>query len=571
MKIVKRDGRTVDYDADKIRIAIGKANNEVAAGEKIGEEQIEEIIKYIELLDKKRMLVEDIQDIIEVKLMEYGKYALAKKYIIYRYKRSIIRQSNTTDASILSIMKNGGVGENNYLTADKQRDLMASEASKDLAYRLLLPNNVVEDEKAGRIKFLNVEHFTEPIIESVKIDLKSMFEEGTVINGIRIETPKSFQSAANVLVEIVGALRTCQTGDIYIDLADIFRYYDLSYEKKYAMYEALFKSSLSREQIRAIAETQSFLEVKTGIQTIFYQLNTFSFGASESSKVHFLIDLNTIESEHDEKVVFEFVKQKVQGIVDEFGECRITSLPSIILSVDYVSEQAKRYDYILNEIESSEIEYMAMSPERFEDFKLQLKKFNQGSMLINLGKIALDAEDKADFYSLLEKSLSNCYEGFLCRNHNLQGVYGEKSPIHWRHGAICRLATNEKIDLLLKKDKSNMRLICVGFEAACKILDLSQEEKRQVRDMIEDTIKQWNKENTFEVVVSNYCDDAEMKNLYSSLHRELRKYDIDHYEDSFEFMKDNYFRSGLLYYMTEDKVENLDSEVLSSGFIVVKK
>ena len=248
MKIVKRDGRTVEYDADKIRIAISKANNEVSECERISDEDISSIIEYIESFGKKRMLVEDIQDIIEEKLMQKGKYHLAKTYIIYRYKRSVIRQSNTIDASILSILKSSTFGSKTYLEANRQRDIMAGEVSKDLAYRLLLPRNVVKATEEGKIEFLNVEYFTEPTIESAKIDLQNMLENGTVINGIMVEPPKSFQSACNILVEIVIAVASCQTGKIYIELKSLFKYYYLSYDKVYGKYKTLLKDSLSDER-----------------------------------------------------------------------------------------------------------------------------------------------------------------------------------------------------------------------------------------------------------------------------------------------------------------------------------
>lgn len=287
MKIIKRDGRIVDYDSTKIRVAIEKANKEVSDLNRVSSEDIDKIIEFVESLDKKRMLVEDVQDIIEEKLMEFGKFKLAKKYIIYRYKRSVIRQSNTTDMSILSLIKNNSFIDGNYLLANKQRDLMAGEISKDLSYRLLLPKNVTKADLENRIKFCNVDHFTEPVIESIKINLEDMFENGTVINGIRIDKPKSFQSACNILVEIIANLASCQTGNIYVELKDLFKYYYLSYEKKYSMFEAIMKTSLNAEQIRAITETQMFIEIKSGIQTIFYQINTITLANGSVPKVFF--------------------------------------------------------------------------------------------------------------------------------------------------------------------------------------------------------------------------------------------------------------------------------------------
>lgn len=547
MKIVKRNGQTVDYNPDKIRIAIGKANNEVNDAEKISDEKIEKIIAYIEGLDKKRMLVEDIQDIIEFKLMEYDRFVLAKKYIIYRYVRSIIRQSNTTDASILSLLKNGNGSVGNYLVANKQRDVMAGEASKDLAYRLLLPHNVVEKDILGTVKFAKVEYFTEPVIESAKINLRDMFENGTVINGIKIDCPKGFQSACNILVEIIGAVASCQTGEVIIDLKDLFKYYDLTYEKKYSLFESLMKNTLTNEQIRALSETQTFLEVKTGIQTIFYELNTISISGSVP-KVTFLIDVSDIESVHDEKMVYEFVRQKVDGIKNFDGQSIVTSTPSLIMCLNNESSDEDRYDYILKELIGSNVEFTMMNSKRYRAFLHEMEKFNQGSMILNLGKLALEASDKNDFMESLDDALSCCYEGFLCRNHNLQGVYSDKSPIHWMYGGIARLESNERIDTYLKKEYSYMKLVVLGFEASIKVLNLSNEDKKSIRNRIQNEVKNWNKDNSFGIEITNYCEDEVERNLYSSDSDKLKKYGVTSYFDSYSFMKEDYFKDGFLYF-----------------------
>lgn len=569
MKIVKRDGRTVDYNPDKIRVAIGKANNEVSEIDKIEPSKIEEIIKYIENLDKKRMLVEDIQDIIEFKLMEYDAYALAKKYIIYRYKRSIIRQSNTTDVSILSIMKNGYSSSGAYLVANKQRDVLAGETSKDLAYRLLLPRNVATADKAGYIKFTNIEHFTELVIESVKIDLSKMLNSGTVINGIRVEPPKSFQSACNVLVEIIMSISLCQTGPIYIELKDLFKYYELSYEKKYSMYESLMKSSLEESQIRALSETQSFLEVKTGIQTILYQLNTLNLPGGDVPLVYFLVDTEAISSEHEEKLVFEFIREKMLGLKDESGKSVPAKTPGVIVSVDMSGEN--RYDYILHELINSNVDFYAVSHERYDSLLTSLKRFSQGSMILNMAKIASDCSDFTEFKKLLEDNLNYCYEGFLCRNHNLQGLLSDKSPIHWQYGAIANLESGSRIDDYLKKDKSVMILDILGFEASLKILKLNESDKCEIRNMITSTIKRWNKENYFEVILSNYCSSETLGEMFGTKETELKKSSVRELYDSFEFMKENYFESGYLYLVTNSGEDIINSDILSKGYIVLKE
>lgn len=548
MKIIKRDGRIVDYDSTKIRVAIEKANKEVSDLNRVSSEDIDKIIEFVESLDKKRMLVEDVQDIIEEKLMEFGKFKLAKKYIIYRYKRSVIRQSNTTDMSILSLIKNNSFIDGNYLLANKQRDLMAGEISKDLSYRLLLPKNVTKADLENRIKFCNVDHFTEPVIESIKINLEDMFENGTVINGIRIDKPKSFQSACNILVEIIANLASCQTGNIYVELKDLFKYYYLSYEKKYSMFEAIMKTSLNAEQIRAITETQMFIEIKSGIQTIFYQINTITLANGSVPKVFFLIDSNNVENEADEKIVYEFIKQKMKGVLDENNQYTILESPSIIYSY---TEESDRCGYITTELENSNCNFTVMNSSMFQRFRNSLSQFNQGSIIINLARIALESANDVDlFLSSVDDNLAFCYEGFLCRNHNLQGILSDKSPLHWKYGALCRLNSMEKIDSYLKSEYSHMKLIVIGFEAALKILGEEKILKSKITKKITDTVKRWNKDNTFNIIISNYYDKF-VNEMFEYDFAELEKFGINSYYDSLDFIKEDYFVDDYNYFLSE--------------------
>ncbi len=569
MKIVKRDGRTVEYDSDKIRVAIGKANAEVQESEKISEAEIENIILFIENMGKKRMLVEDIQDIIEEKLMEKGKYHLAKTYIIYRYKRSIIRKSNTIDASILSLLKNGSHEQGVYLDANRQRDVMAGEVSRDLAYRLLLPRNVVEKEQNNFIKFSYVEHFTEPIIESCLLNLDDMFSKGTVINGIKIEPPKSFQSACNILVEIIASVASTQTGDIYVDLSSLFKYYHLSFEKKYSTYETLMKNSLTSDMIRALAQTQSFLEMKSGLQTIFYQINTITIGSGMVPPVYFLIDPECISDEEEEKLVYEFLRQKGDGIKDKDGNLFVPKFPEIIYAMPEGNIE-KRFDYITKELLGIASNFLVMSKKRFVNFRKELELFNQGSVTLNLARVALASiNESKDFDELLDEVLSVCFEGFLCRNHNLQGIYSDKSPIHWQYGALYRLKSMERIDSVLKKDSSFMKLSVIGFEAAAKILGCSDSDKKALTERIVDTVKKWNKECMYDILISNYSKDAE--EMFEKDRDDISKFGIKSYKDSLDFMNDNYFKGQFIYFETEDIIDFLSRDIYEHNIIIKKK
>lgn len=569
MKVVKRDGRTVEYDRKKIIDAILKANRDVSSESKIGIEEIEEITNYIENLDKKRMLVEDIQDIIEVKLMEKGKFALAKAYIIYRYKRSIIRKSNTTDASILALLKNKSFnGE--YLVANRQRSVMAGEVSKDLAYRLLLPSNVVAASKDNRIKFMNVEYFTEPVIESCKINLADMFSEGTTINNIKISSPKSFQSACNILVEIIASIASCQTGAILIDLKDLFPYYYQSYEKIYTNYETLMKNSLTNEEISALARIQTFLEIKSGIQTIIYQINTIMISSGQVPKVQILVDLEDISSEAEERIVYEFIRQKCDGILSD-GLSLVTHYPEVIMSFPKERDILLKYDYIIEKLFSSNIEFKVMGKDAFLRFVENNKRFNQGSIALNLLHLALASTDIENFYELLKETLLVCYEGFLCRNHNLYGVFASKSPIHFRYGGIARLDKASKIDEYLKKEYSYMTLIVFGFEAAVKILGNNDDVKKTICNIIEDTVEEWNKKSTFDVLISNFYEESLVQDFVKEDEELLKKHKNLNYFDSLEFIEHNYFSNGFKYYSTSEKLDIKNQDYFDTDVIFRKK
>ena len=274
IKVIKRDGSSVEYDREKIKIAISKANNEVKEDERVSLAQINNIIKYIESLNKKRILVEDIQDIIEIRLMATGKYELAKKYITYRYTRALIRKANTTDESILSLLKNNnsfGIKNNN---ASYQRDLIAREVSRDLTKRILLPEKIVKAHEEGLIYFHDMDYFIQPIINSSYINLKDMLENGTYINGVKIEKPKSFQVACNVTMQIINAISGGQIKGFSLDIDCLSPYLNATYLKNVNILKEKYKSKVNDEMIKTLANDLTKNELKNGVQTIHYQINT---------------------------------------------------------------------------------------------------------------------------------------------------------------------------------------------------------------------------------------------------------------------------------------------------------
>lgn len=564
MKIVKRDGRTVDYNPDKIKLAIGKANNEVQSSDKIDDQDIDKIIMYIESLNKKRMLVEDIQDIIEEKLMEMQKFNLAKKYIIYRYTRSIIRKSNTTDASILSLLKNEDVNSGNYLVSYRQRDMMAGEASKDLAFRLLLPNNVVQAHKSGFINFCNVEYFTEPIIESLKISLKEILKDGTVLNGVKIEKPKGFQSACNILIEVIASLASAQTGAIYLDFSELFEYYYLSYDKQYKLYSTILGKSISDEEISALTRTQTFLEVVSGIQTLIYQINTITLASGLVPKVYFLVDPKACKDSFEEQIMLELLKQRRRGIL--LDDNTIRDYPLIVYCYNF----EERYQYLNEEALKIGTKSIIMNAETYDSFVDEISRFNQGSIILNLPSIAKDAaSNNKDFLEELEKVLGYCYEGMLCRNHNLQGIFSDKSPIHWQYGGIAKLKKSEKIDNFLKKEYSFMNLVVLGLENATHIL--GSQVKMDIIKKIENSVKVWNQSSSFDVRLSNFYDENTINELFKKDEEYLSKYEINKTYDSLDFIKSGYFKSNFIYLPLLENYENVESIIRENNYFVIYK
>ena len=534
MKIIKRDGRIVDYDKNKIRTAIQKANNEVTDKEKISDKDIDKIITYIESLNKKRMLVEDIQDIIEEKLMERKRYSLAKKYIIYRYTRSLVRKSNTTDSSLLSLIKNDSASQNSYITATTQRDILASQASKDLAYRILLPKNIVLNDQQGNIEFCSLNHFTEPIIDSCFIDINKILDNGIIINNIKIESPKSFQSICNIIVEVITAVASSQTGDIYLELSSLFKYYDVSFSKRKKRYVEFRDANIDEETIDAIVRESTREEVKSGIQTILYQINTISLPDGNTPKVNFLITCTDAKNEDQKYIIEEFLRQKSMGIVNYLNEIIIPEYPKVIYG--YTDEN----DELLEDIIKLNTQSLFMNKRTYDLFKKHLSRFCQGTIVLNIDK-SIENSDNI-IQTALEK-IDICYEGFLYINHSLQGTYSDKSPIHWQNGIIARLNKKERIDEYLKKDYSYFILNIKGLEAA--INEHHEVSKIELINAINEKIESLNKVSNFSIIVSNYDATSNI--------------------DSEEFINNNYLDTPFKYCAYSKETD------LSKNYIYIKK
>ena len=363
MKIVKRDGRIVEYDSDKIRIAINKANKEVPEECMVSTREIESIIKHIEKLRKKRMLVEDIQDIIEEKLMSLGKYELAKKYIIYRYTRALVRKANTTDETILSLIKSSDKQaieprtNRNVKMAATQRDLIAGEVSKDIAKRMLIPEKISNAQNERSIYFHDLDYFLQPIINRCLINIGDMLDNGTVMNEKYIETPKSFQVACTIMTQIIALVASGQYGGQSIEIKHLGKYLRASYEKYKSNLEAKYTDVLSNEQIQEIVRDRVKEELTAGVQTIQYQINTLMTTSGKPPFVTLFLNLDN-EDEYIEEtasIIKEILKQRIEGIKDKNGKYVCLEFPKLVyvLSENNLKENSKYYNITKLAVECS--------------------------------------------------------------------------------------------------------------------------------------------------------------------------------------------------------------------------
>ena len=507
MKVIKRDGRAVDYDRAKIQVAIEKANTEVKPRERASKEDIKKIIEYIEELNKKRMLVEDIQDIIEEKLMEIEKYELAKKYIVYRYTRALVRKQNTTDETILGIIRNDNkelAEENsnkNTLLASTQRDYIAGEVSRDLTKRLLLPEKIAKADAEGILHFHDADYFVQPIFNCCLINIEDMLDNGTVMNGKMIESPKSFQVACTVTTQIIAAVASNQYGGQSVDLIHLGKYLRKSYDKFKKEIEAKYKGKVSGDIIEDLVDTRLKSELKAGVQTIQYQINTLMTTNGQSPFVTLFLHLEEGDPyiKENAMIIEEVLRQRYEGIKNEAGVYVTPAFPKLVYVLDeFNSLKGGKYDYLTKlavkcsakrmypdyisakkmreNYEGNVFSPMGcrsfLSPWKDENGNYKFEgRFNQGVVSINLPQIAIIAEgDEEKFWKLLDERLELCKEALMCRHYALLGTHSDISPVHWQYGAIARLKKGEKIDKLLYGGYSTMSLGYIGIYEMTKLM-----------------------------------------------------------------------------------------------------
>lgn len=506
MKVIKRDGSTMEFDRSKIIVAVQKANAAVEKDARIDDGAIEAIASYVESRNRPRLLVEDIQDMVERKLMEAGKFDLAKAYIIYRYSRALVRKANTTDESILSLIRNDNkdlAEENsnkNTAIASTQRDYIAGEVSRDLTRRILLPEHISKAHDEGVLHFHDADYFVQHIFNCCLVNIGDMLDNGTMINGKLIESPKSFQVACTIVTQIIACVASNQYGGQSVEMSHLGKYLRLTYEK-YLRKTREAAPELDDASVEKLARARTRDELKSGVQTIQYQINTLMTTNGQSPFVTLFLVLRDGDPylQENAAIIREILEQRLEGIKNEQGVYITPAFPKLVYVLDEcnclkggeyddltrlaVKCSAKRMypDYIsakkMREIyEGNVFSPMGcrsfLSPWKDENGAYRFEgRFNQGVVSLNLPQIGILAQgDEEKFWSLLDQRLELCREALMCRHNALKGVRSDVSPIHWQYGAIARLQKGETIDKLLEGGYSTLSLGYIGLYEVTRLV-----------------------------------------------------------------------------------------------------
>ena len=551
MKIVKRDGHIVDYDPEKIRTAIKKANTEVRGKEKATNEEIEEIIQYIEDLNKKRILVEDIQDIIEQKLMEFDKYQLAKRYITYRYTRELVRKANTTDQSIKELID----GENEYWNTENsnknakvvttQRDYLAGITSTDITRRFLLPEDIVKAHDEGIIHFHDADYFAQNALHNCDlINLEDMLQNGTNINGVMIEKPHSFLTAMTIATQIITAVTSSQYGGATVTMTHLAPFARDSYNKYLEKYK---KRGLPQDQCVKFAKEDLKKEIQDGVQTFQYQINSMTTTNGQSPFLSVCLYLGETEEYKEElaMIIEEILNQRILGMKNEKGVYITPAFPKLlyVLEEDNIHKDSKYWyltelaakctakrmvpDYISEKVmkELKKNEYgegecypcmgcrSFLTPDRsisrgnvakaknyVEGKGKYYGRFNQGVVTINLVDVALSSSQDMDkFWKIFDERLELCHRALQARHDRLSKATSDVAPILWQYGALARLDKGESIHDLLHGGYSTISLgyaglyECVKYMTGCSHTDngKGKEFGLEVMQKMNDKCKEW--------------------------------------------------------------------------------
>lgn len=521
MKIIKRNGSEAVFDISKIMMAVSKANQVVQANQQLSKEQIDAIAEQVEQVCSTRphtMSVEEIQDLVENKIMEQQAFEVARKYITYRYIRTLKRTSNTTDDKILSLIEcnNEDVKQENSnknpTVNSVQRDYMAGEVSKDLTTRLLLPQEVVEAHEQGIIHFHDSDYFAQHMHNCDLVNLEDMLQNGTVISGTGIDKPHSFSTACNIATQIIAQVASSQYGGQSISLTHLAPFVDVSRRKiRQSVQEEMESLGISATdaQIKEMVNKRLKEEISRGVQTIQYQVVTLMTTNGQAPFVTVFMYLNEARNQQEKEdlamIIEETLLQRYQGVKNEEGVWVTPAFPKLIyvLEEDNLKEgtpyfyltklaakcTAKRMvpDYISEKIMlQNKIDkngeghcYTCMGCRSFltpyvdpETGKAKYYgRFNQGVVTINLVDLALSSEGDFDkFWELFDERLELCHEALMCRHNRLKGTLSDAAPILWQHGALARLGKGEVIDKLLYGGYSTISLGYAGLYECCKYM-----------------------------------------------------------------------------------------------------
>ncbi len=540
MKVIKRDGNIVEYNPEKIKTAIKKANEEVSRRDRANEKEIQEIIDYVEDLKKSRILVEDIQDIIEEKLMSFGKYNLAKTYITYRYTRALVRKANTTDQSIKELIEgeseywNNENSNKNARVVTTQRDYLAGITSTDITRRFLLPEDVVKAHDEGIIHFHDADYFAQNALHNCDlINLEDMLQNGTNINGVMIEKPHRFLTAMTIATQIITAVTSSQYGGATVTMTHLAPFVRDSYNKYLKKYQ---DRKLPKEQCEKFAKEDLKKEIEDGVQTFQYQINsmTTTNGQSPFLSVCFYLGETDEYKEELAAIIEEFLKQRIQGMKNEKGVYITPAFPKLlyVLEEDNIHENSKYWyltklaakctakrmvpDYISEKImKQLKVDkngngqcYPCMGCRSFltpyvdpETNKPKYYgRFNQGVVTINLVDVALSSgQDKDKFWKVFEERLELCHKALKLRHERLAKATSDVAPILWRYGALARLPKGASIHPLLHGGYSTISLGYAGLYECVKYMtgdshtdhDKGEEFGLEIMQKMNDKCKEW--------------------------------------------------------------------------------
>ena len=528
MTVIKRNGSEVTFDITKIIAAITKANESVDESIRMTPMQIQRIAESVEfscLKMNRSPSVEEIQDLVEYQIMAHGAFEVAKNYVTYRYTRSLVRRSNTTDEKILSLIEccnEEAKQENankNPVVNSTQRDYMAGEVSRDITERILLPQEIVEAHREGIIHFHDADYYAQHMHNCDLVNLEDMLQNGTVITGTLIERPHSFATACNIATQIVAQVASNQYGGQSISLTHLAPFVEVSRQKIRKIVEAEMASigaDPGAEKITELVETRLREEIRRGVQTIQYQVVTLLTTNGQAPFITVFMYLGEAENEQEKKdlamIIEEMLLQRYQGVKNEDGVWVTPAFPKLIyvLEEDNITEDAPYWyltelaakctarrmvpDYIsekkMRELKGDVYTCMGcrsfLTPDRFTDAGIgnianaknyqpgkhkYYGRFNQGVVTINLPDVALSSGGNLDkFWKIFEERLELCHKALQCRHNRLKGTPSDAAPILWQYGALARLKKGETIDKLLFNGYSTISLGYAGLYECVKYM-----------------------------------------------------------------------------------------------------